>query len=144
MLTFIVCVGAETYALLTWDHPRRALLSAMIAVAAASAAAISLLPVERIVRGPHREKWFLSWSALDFGLVAGIAIVDGGPRSPFVMLFFLPTIFAALSYPLWSTFATGVMAVAGFAVVAATSSSHASLYYDLFVIFSLVCAGMLS
>src|SRR5436190_3794059 len=126
ILTFIVCAGAQIYALATWDRPHRALLTVIFGVAVASACLISLLPVEKIVRGPNRERWFLAWSALDFALVAAIAAVDGGPRSPFVMLFVLPTIFAALSYPLWSTFATGLIAVAGFTLVAATSS-HASL-----------------
>jgi diguanylate cyclase (GGDEF)-like protein/PAS domain S-box-containing protein len=142
-LTFIVCGGAQAYALATWSQPHRALLTVIFVIAAASACLISVLPVEQIVRGPTRERWFLGWSALDFTLVSAIAIADGGPRSAFVMLFFLPTIFAALSYPLWSTVATGTLAVVGFTVVAATSS-HASFDYDVFVIFSLVCAAMLS
>jgi PAS domain S-box-containing protein len=143
MLTFLVCGGAQVYAFATWDRPHRGLLTVMFLVAVASAALIFALPLERIIRGPHREKFFLTWSALDFALVAAISAVDGGPRSPFVLLFVLPTIFAALSYPLWSTLATGAMAVIGFAVVAVTSS-HASVHYDLFVVFSLVCAGLLS
>ena len=143
MLTFIVCGGAQAYALATWNHPHRAALTAIFVVAVASALSISLLPIERIVRGPQREWWFLGWSALDFGLVTAICAIDGGPRSPFVLLFVLPTIFSALSYPLSSTLATGGMAVLGFSIVAATSQ-HASIDYDLFIDFSLVCAGMLS
>jgi diguanylate cyclase (GGDEF)-like protein/PAS domain S-box-containing protein len=143
MLTFIVCAGAQVYAIATWDRPNRALLTAIFAAAVLSAALISLLPIERIVRGPRRELWFLGWSALDFTLIAAIAAADGGPRSPFVLLFVLPTIFAALSYPLWSTFATGAMGVLAFTIVAA-ASRHATLNYDLFVVFSLVCAGLLS
>src|SRR3954466_4733967 len=142
-LTLVVCAGAQAYALATWERPQRAMLTAIFVVAALSALLISRLPVERIVRGPHREKWFLGWSFLAFGLIAAIAAIDGGPRSPFVLLFVLPTIFAALSYPLGSTLATGAMGVLGFALVAATSN-EASLEYDLFVIFSLLCAGMLS
>src|SRR4051794_20088063 len=143
ILTFIVCVGAQAYAFATWDQPHRGLLTVVMTVAFLSAALISFLPVERIVRSSRRELFFLTWSLLDFALISAISAADGGPRSPYVLLFVLPTIFAALSYPLWSTLATGGMAVVGFAVVAATSD-HASLEYDLFVIFSLVCAGMLS
>src|SRR3954454_953606 len=142
-LTLVVCAGAQAYALATWDRPQRALLTAIFVVAALSAVLIPRLPIERIVRGPHREKWFLGWSLLDFGLITAIAAIDGGPRSPYVLLFVLPAIFAALSYPLWSTLATGAMGVIGFAIVA-TTSSHAALEYDLFVVFSLVCAGVLS
>src|SRR3954452_23351620 len=141
-LTLVVCAGAQAYALATWERPQRALLTAIFVVAALSALLIPRLPVERIVRGPHREKWFLGWSFLDFGLITAIAAIDGGPRSPFVLLFVLPTIFAALSYPLWSTLATGAMGVIGFAIVA-TTSSHAVLEYYLFVVFLIVCAGEL-
>jgi diguanylate cyclase (GGDEF)-like protein/PAS domain S-box-containing protein len=143
ILTFVVCAGTQIYAIATWDRPHRLLLTLLLVVGASSAAAISLLPIERIVRGPHREKWFLTWSALDFGLVTAVAIADGGPRSPFVFLLVLPTIFAALWYPLWSTFATSAMAVVGFAIVAATGH-HVPVAYDLFIVFSLVCAGLLS
>jgi diguanylate cyclase (GGDEF)-like protein/PAS domain S-box-containing protein len=142
-LTFVVCGGSGIYALATWDQPHRLLLIVMLAVALASGAGISLLPTERIVRSARREAFFLTWSALDMGLIAAVAVADGGPRSPFVFLFVLPTIFAALSYPLWSTIATGAMAIAGFAVVAATSTD-ASLAYDLFIAFTLLCAGVLS
>src|SRR5436305_4214958 len=142
MLTFIVCAGAQAYALATWGQPHRTLLTVMFAIALASVVLISALPVERIVRGPHRETFFLTWSALDFTLIAAISALDGGPRSPYVFLFFLPTIFAALSYPLWSTFATGMMALGGFALVAATSN-QADLRYDAFVTFALLCSALL-
>src|SRR4051812_35329656 len=99
-LTFVVCAGSVAYALVTWDQPHRLLLTAMFAVALASGAGLSRLPRERIVRSPRRDAFFLAWSALDMVLVAAVAVADGGPRSPFVFLFVLPTIFAALSYPL--------------------------------------------
>src|SRR4051794_18472758 len=118
MLTFIVCAGVQAYVFATWDRPHRALLTALIAIALVSVSLLQVLPVERIVRSSRREWFFLTWSLLDFALIAAISAADGGPRSPFVLLFVLPTIFAALSYPLWSTFATGVMAVVGFALVA--------------------------
>ena len=143
MLSFVVCAGAEAYVLATWDRPHRLFLTAIFALGVVIAALISLLPVERIVRGPRREWWFLGWSALDFGLVTAISAADGGPRSPFVFLFVLPMIFSALSYPLWSTFATGAMGVLSFAGVAATSSG-ASLERDLYIASTLICAGMLS
>jgi diguanylate cyclase (GGDEF)-like protein/PAS domain S-box-containing protein len=143
MLSFVVCAGAEIYVLATWDQPHRLFLTGVFTVGVLIAALISFLPVERIVRGPRREWWFLGWSALDYALVTTIATADGGPRSPFVFLFVLPTIFAGLSYPLWSTVATSVLGCLGFALVAVTSND-ASLEYDLFVVFSLLCAGALS
>jgi diguanylate cyclase (GGDEF)-like protein/PAS domain S-box-containing protein len=143
MLSFVVCAGAEVYLLATWERPHRLFLTGIFVLGVMTATLISFLPIERIVRGPRREWWFLGWSALDYVLVTAISAADGGPRSPFVFLFVLPTIFAALSYPLWSTLATAAMGCLCFAGVAVTSN-EANLEYDLFVVFSLLCAGALS
>jgi diguanylate cyclase (GGDEF)-like protein/PAS domain S-box-containing protein len=143
MLSFVVCAGAEVYVLATWDRPHRLFLTGVFVVGVVIASLISFLPVEQIVRGPRREWFFLGWSALDYALVTAISVADGGPRSPFAFLFVLPTIFAALSYPLWSTIATAAMGCLCFAGVAMTSND-ASLAYDTFVVFSLLCAGTLS
>ena len=143
MLSFVVCAGAQVYVVATWEQPHRLFLTAIFAVGVLISALIFLLPIEQIVRGPRREWFFLGWSLLDYGLVTAISAADGGPRSPFVFLFVLPTIFAALSYPLWSTLVTAAAGCLCFAGVAATSND-ASLEYDLFVVFSLLCAGALS
>ena len=91
-LTLVVCVGSLAYTVATWDQPHRLLLSVMLGVALVSGALISALPLERIVRGRYRETFFLAWSALDMALVAAVSAADGGPRSPFVFLFVVPTI----------------------------------------------------
>src|SRR3954470_11223018 len=143
MLSFVVCAGAQAYVFATWDQPHRLFLTGLFVVGVFLSAAISLIPVERIVRGPRKEWWFLGWSALDYVLVTAATVADGGPRSPFVFLFVLPTIFAALSYPLWSTLITAALGGLCFAGVA-VSSNEANLEYDLFVVFSLLCAGALS
>ena len=142
-LTVVVVAGSQIYAVATWDRPHRLLLTVMFAVALSSVGLISLLPQERIVRSDKREWFFLAWSTLDIALVTSICLADGGPRSPYVLLYVLPAIFAALSYPLWSTVVTGAVAVAAFSAVAATSHA-ASLAHDVFVAFSLACSAMLS
>jgi PAS domain S-box-containing protein len=141
-LTVVVCLGSEIYALATWSRPHRVLLTVLFGVALCSVGVIRLLPQERIVRSSRREWFFLTWSALDMALITAVCIADGGPRSPYVFLFVLPTIFAALSYPLWSTFATGMIALGGFGLVAATSN-EADLRYDAFVTFALLCSALL-
>jgi diguanylate cyclase (GGDEF)-like protein/PAS domain S-box-containing protein len=143
MLSVVVCAGAQAYVFATWDQPHRLFLTGLFAIGVFLSAAISFMPVERIVRGPRKEWWFLGWSALDYALVTVATVADGGPRSPFVFLFVLPTIFAALSYPLWSTLTTAALGGLCFAGVA-VSSNEANLEYDLFVVFSLLCAGALS
>ena len=142
-LTVVVCLGAETYALLTCDEPNRDILSALFGIGFASAIGITLLPAERIVRSRWREAFFLAWSTLDIALVAGVMAADGGQRSPYTFLLILPTIFAALSYPLWSTALTGIITVIGYLAVALTSGD-AEAGYDGFVAFALLCAGLLS
>jgi diguanylate cyclase (GGDEF)-like protein/PAS domain S-box-containing protein len=142
-LTVVVCLGSQLYALTTWDRPHRLLLTALFAAGLASVGLIAVLPRERIVRSSRREWFFLSWSTLDMGLITAISVADGGPRSPYVFLFVLPMIFAALSYPLWSTVATGAVALVGFGLVGATSGS-ADLHHDLFIGFTLACSAMLS
>ena len=142
-LTVVVCVGAQIYALLTWESENRVILSALFGIGLASAVLISLLPAERIVRSRRREAFFLTWSALDIALIAGVMAADGGQRSPYTFLLTLPVIFAALSYPLWSTLATGLITVIGFLAVALTSGD-ADLEFDGFVAFALLCSALLS
>ena len=142
-LTVVVCIGAEAYALLTWDRPNRDVLTLLFGIAFVSAVGITLVPAERVVRSRWREAFFLTWSALDIALITGVMAADGGQRSPYTFLLVLPAIFAALSYPLWSTLVTGVMTVVGYLVVAVTSGD-ADLAYDGFVAFALLCAALLS
>ena len=142
-LTVVVCAGAQAYALATWGEPNRVILSALFGIGVASAFAITLLPAERVVRSRWREAFFLTWSALDIALICGVMAADGGQRSPYTFLLVLPAIFAALSYPLWSTLVTGVMTVVGYLAVALTSGD-ADAGYDGFVAFALLCAGLLS
>lgn len=141
-LTLVVCVGAAAYALATWDQPHRLLLTLILGLALSSVVLFQLLPLDRIVRSPRREAFFLSWSILDLALISAICIADGGPRSPYVLLFVLPSIFAALSYPTWSVIVTGLLTVVSYAGVAATGD--ASFTYDAFIAWALICATVLS
>ena len=61
-----------------------------------------LIPHERVVRSRWREPFFLLWSITQIALTAVVVAADGGSTSPLALLFFIPVIFAALSYPLAS------------------------------------------
>jgi hypothetical protein len=65
-----------------------------------SAAVISRLPRERIVRSRLRETFFLGWSVADLSLMIMATFVDGGTASPIALFLFIPVVFSALSYPL--------------------------------------------
>jgi len=53
---------------------------------------------------------FLTWSSLLIAVIAFVTVLDGGVSSPLAVLFLLPPIFAALSYPLASMVAVAVVA----------------------------------
>ncbi len=68
----------------------------------AAAAIVARLPRERIVRSRYREAFFLSWSLLDLTLIMLGMLADGGTGSPLTLIFFIPVVFSAMSYPLGS------------------------------------------
>ena len=112
----LFCVG---YALLTWEQPNRAILLVTMALALASAAAVATLPVERLIRGAGYEPFFVAWSASLIAMISLAAGVDGGATSPLVVLFFLPLVYAALSYPLPTMLLVGVLDLAAYLLVVA-------------------------
>ena len=117
-LTLIVCVGGALYALETWDQPHRNLILAVIGVGLLSVPFVQALPLDRIVRGPHRDLFFAAWSIADLALIATIAGLDGGSESPYMLLLVLPFLFAALSYPTSWTAIVGLAALTAYFVVA--------------------------
>jgi diguanylate cyclase (GGDEF)-like protein len=111
-LTYLV------YYLLTWDGPNRAYAMVLVGTVPPASVLLGLFPPRQLILGPRREAFFLCWSA-SITIVVGIAAaLDGGVASPLMMSFFLPLAFAALSYPLPSMLAVGVMVIAGYTAVA--------------------------
>jgi diguanylate cyclase (GGDEF)-like protein len=116
-LSVIVSVGGALYAVETWGRPNRTLILAVIGLGLLSAPLVKALPVERIVRGPHRDLFFTAWSIADLVLIATIAGLDGGSRSAYMLLLVLPFVFASLSYPTRWTALVGAAALAAFLIV---------------------------
>ena len=123
--TLLVCVYCTLYFAVTWDEPRRLALSLVIGAAFASATAIALLPMERLLRGRLLEPFFLAWSGSLIVLIGVACGLDGGTESPLTVLFFLPLVYAALSYPLGSMIAVGALDLATYLVVAITCDHSA-------------------
>ena len=90
---------------------------------------VASLPLERIVRSRHRELFFISWTTPDLLFIATCAALDGGAESPFALLFVLPFLFGALSYPIWATAARDVVSLsfAGIAVGVGGGFSYSGL-----------------
>lgn len=107
------------YELLTWDRPNRGLVAALYVLTIALSAVLSQLNLEPVMRHPiPRESFFVAWSAIIVALISAGLITDGGASSPLVVGLVLPLVFAALSYPLGSMVAVGVMVVGAYLAIA--------------------------
>jgi diguanylate cyclase (GGDEF)-like protein len=116
--TFGVATAGAIYLVQTWDRPNRVVILLVWALAVLTAAAIRLLPTERILTGRWREFFFFGWSTIDICLITVLAALDGGLASPFVLLFFLTVTFAALFYPLRLVLPVAALNLLGFGIVA--------------------------
>jgi diguanylate cyclase (GGDEF)-like protein len=140
-LNNVVCVTGVAYVALTWNRPHRSLIAGMLLAGIAGCALVSRLPREQIVRSRYRELFFLSWSIADLGLIVVATLADGGTGSPLALIFFLPVVFSATSYPRGSVLVVGGLTVIGYLVLAVTYGGAGWAYQALFaVMLACTCA----
>jgi len=101
-LTYALCGAGELYVGLTWHARHRTFIALVFAVGAVGGLVIARLPRERIVRSRYRELFFLAWSTVDLLLIGAATLADGGTASPISLIFIIPVVFAATTYPLGS------------------------------------------
>jgi diguanylate cyclase (GGDEF)-like protein len=142
-LSYVVCSSSAVYLALTWQRPHRTLIALLFGAGFVGAAVVSLLPREQIVRSRYREAFFLGWSLMDLALISVGALADGGTSSPLALVFFMPVVFAAMSYPLGSVLIVGGLSVAGYLALAVTAGGASWAYQAMFAVM-LACAGALS
>jgi diguanylate cyclase (GGDEF)-like protein len=142
-LTYVICAAGAVYVALTWRSPHRPTLAILFGVGTLGGLLVSRLPAERIVRSPWCEAFFLSWSALDFVLIALLMIADGGTDSPLAPILIAPAVFAAMSYPLRSVVTVGALMV-GCYIVVAIGLGTAGLGSEAWFGFVLACTGIMS
>jgi len=140
-LAAVVCLGCAVYALTSWDEPNRSLILVTIGVGLLTAPLIALLPLERIIRGPLREPFFVAWSTADIALIAVCAGLDGGSRSAFMLLLVLPFLFASLSYPIRAMVAVGVAELIALFILAFAVGG--GLPFGGFGLFAALCIALL-
>ena len=137
-------VASLAYAVATWGQPHRDVVLAVIGATLVWTLAPMLAGGERIVRSPHHERLFLSWSIGSVLLAGALVAADGGADSPFALLLFTPLVFAALSYPLRSVAAIGTLDVLVFAIVGtaegSTSQPQLAFFSVCLAITALLCA----
>src|SRR5919199_4860299 len=111
----VLCGATAAYAAATLhEGVHRVTILLLAGAGLVSVAVIALLPTGRIVRSRWNTPFFLAWSVFQIALVAGLAGADGGARSPLAIGFFIPVLFAAVSYPLPSVVAIGAADVLTF------------------------------
>ena len=142
--TFIVFVYCTVYYGRTWQQPHRPLMMGCLTIALAASAAVALLPMERIVRGVWREPFFVSWSGTLIVLITVTATLDGGVHSPLASLFFLPLVYASLSYPFGSMLLVGVMDIGSYVLLSLLTTQqtigHAFVFSGALVTATVICA----
>jgi diguanylate cyclase (GGDEF)-like protein len=142
-LTYVVCGSCSIYIALTWQRANRSAILALFGAALFAAVVISHLPRERIVRSRLRELFFFAWSLVDLLLIVLVSLADGGTGSPLALVFFVPVVFAAMSYPLISVAAVGGLSVAAYMSLAVVVGGASWSYQALFAVM-LLCTGAMS
>ena len=141
-LTLVVCAAGWVYVVATWDRPDRHLIASLFGVGAIVALMFVLIPHERVVRSRWREPFFLLWSVTQIALTAVVVSADGGSTSPLALLFFIPVIFAALSYPLPSVIAIGALDYLAYVAVGVAGQRPDPEYVGFFAL-CLACTAVL-
>src|SRR4051795_4644198 len=140
-LSVFCCTYLLAYCAVTWHRPHRDVLVGLAAYSIVTSFAMLRLPLEPVMRHPRwREVFFMGWSALLILFVTVIVLVDGGVSSPAAAIYFLPLVFAALSYPVASMVAVAVLDIAGY-VIAAVAVGGVSATNVAFVALTLSCAS---
>jgi hypothetical protein len=135
LTTWVVAAFGVLYLLASWDGEHRPLLLACAAGAVADALVIGALPRDRLIADAVYNRFLATWNAAHIVVGAVLCVLDGGPSSPFVAIFFISVAFAACSLP-----RTTVIGIAALDVVAVTV---VAVLHDAFEPASIVWGGTL-
>ncbi len=138
--TLFICCVLVAYCVWTWDQPHRTALIVLVVFTCASTLGVARVPIESLVRGRWREPFFLSWSAALVGTITLSAALDGGSSSTLALMFFLPLMYTALSYPLPSMLAVAALTVGSYAALAWGSGEIGTPYVFVFA-GALICGA---
>jgi hypothetical protein len=140
-LSVFCCLYLIGYSAVTWERAHRGVLLALAVGSIAGSLGLLRLPLEGVMRHPRwREVFFMGWSVLLIAFVTILVLLDGGVSSPVAAVYFLPLVFAALSYPVASMIAVAVIDVAAY-VLAAVALGGIAATTVAPVALTLVCAS---
>ena len=140
-LVFIMAAAAWGYCGATWDEPHRLTIAALFAAGALLSLVTAFGPIERIVRSHWCDPFFLGWSLLQVVVIAVAVTLDGGAESPLALLFFLPLLYAALSYPVPSVVTVGALTEVAYVTSALAGGWQAQVQLGFFSV-CLACAAV--
>jgi diguanylate cyclase (GGDEF)-like protein len=141
-LTLVLCTAGWLYVAATWDRPDRQLIASLFGIGVVVALLFVLIPHERVVRSRWREPFFLLWSTTQIVLIVVVVAADGGSTSPLALLFFIPVVFAALSYPLPSVVAIAAIDYVAYVSVGITGQRPDPEYVGFFAL-CLACTAVM-
>jgi diguanylate cyclase (GGDEF)-like protein len=133
LTTYLACASMGVWIWITWSHPHRLFMVAILAAAVVISAGIGALPGEAIVYSRWREPFFLVWSLADIAFIGTLAGADGGTHSPTLLVLFVTLVFAALSYPLRSVVIVSVVSLLEAFALAGHSPQVDSGYVFMFL-----------
>jgi diguanylate cyclase (GGDEF)-like protein len=117
-VTLIVCAAAAVDVAFYAVPSRRLALAAVLLVAVVGALGMGLLPWERIVHSRWREPAFLAWSLSNVATITVFGFINNTPNSALSLLFFVPIVFVAMTYPLRSVLIVSAASIGAYFVVA--------------------------
>ena len=121
-VTLLLSVASLVYVLTASDQPHRTLIAVIIVLALADGILMwRFVPHERLAASGRLTTVLLLWNCLHVIAITAIATLDGGLDSPFVTMFFVSAVFAALTLPrrllllvaTWDTIGLVVTGLAG-------------------------------
>jgi diguanylate cyclase (GGDEF)-like protein len=121
-LQYAIFGAGVLYVAATWQQPGRPLMASLFVLVGLVGLLIGRISPERLVRSRRREAFFLGWTLFSILVTGMLVAIDGGVGSPLTVLFFVPLIFAALSYPLQSVVVAGAACEFTFVMVAVVYS----------------------
>ncbi len=94
----MIAAGMAYFAL-TWDDGNRPLLACTGLAVAVTDVGILFLPMQRIVAGRWRERFFLAWTLSNVAVLLLLGALDPTDPSPLTLPLMMPMLFAGMSYP---------------------------------------------
>jgi hypothetical protein len=97
--TVAICPAAVVYGLADGPRSGRAPFTILASAVAVMVVLMLRLPWVRIIGSRWQEPVFVAWSVASVGVVIFGTVLEGGPRSPVIVLLFLQLVWMGLAYP---------------------------------------------